>query len=71
MAEFTQYTTIAGDRWDTVANKAYGDPMLFPEIAAANRGVPLDVVFIDGVKLRVPVLDPVSLDTNLLPPWKR
>jgi phage tail protein X len=71
MAEFTQYTTIEGDRWDTVAYKAYGDPMLFPQIAEANRGIPLDVVFIAGVKLRVPILDAVSVDTNLLPPWKR
>ncbi len=71
MADFVEYTTIQGDRWDTVAYKAYGDAMMFPQIAQANRGIPLDVVFVDGVKLKVPVLDAVTLDTNLLPPWKR
>lgn len=71
MAGFVEYITNEGDRWDTVAYKAYGDPMLYPQIAEANRGIPLDVVFIDGIKLKVPVLDGVSIDTNLLPPWKR
>ena len=71
MADFVEYITNQGERWDTVAYKAYGDPMLFPHIAEANRGIPLDVVFIDGIRLRVPVLDGVSIDTNLLPPWKR
>lgn len=71
MADFVEYITNQGERWDTVAYKAYGDPMLFPQIAEANRGIPLDVVFIDGIRLRVPVLDGVSIDTNLLPPWKR
>lgn len=71
MAEFTEYITIEGDRWDTVAYKAYGDPMLYPDIAKANRGVPLDTVIPAGTKLMVPVLPEVDLDTNLLPPWKR
>lgn len=71
MADTVEYITNEGDRWDTVAWKAYGDPMLFPKIAKANRGIPLDVVFIDGISLVVPVLDGVTINTNLLPPWKR
>lgn len=71
MAEFTEYITIEGDRWDTVAYKAYGDPMLYPTIAAANSDVPLNAVLTAGTKLMVPVLEAVELDTNLLPPWKR
>jgi len=71
MADFVEYITNQGERWDTVAYKAYGDAMLFPKIAEANRGIPLDVVFVDGISLKVPVLDKVSIDTNLLPPWKR
>ena len=71
MAEFTEYITIEGDRWDTVAHKAYGDPMRYPEIAAANRKVPLGAVLAPCTKLMVPVLQEIDLDTNLLPPWKR
>lgn len=71
MAETVEYITSQGERWDTVAYKAYGDPMLLHKITEANRGIPLDVVFTDGVKLAIPVLDAVEIDTNLLPPWKR
>ena len=71
MAEYTEYITIEGDRWDTVAWKAYGDPMRFLDIADANPKVPLDAVIPSGTKLMVPVIDAVELDTNLLPPWKR
>lgn len=71
MADFVEYITNEGDRWDAIAYKAYGDPMLYPQIAEANRGIPLDVVFKDGIKVKVPVLDGVAIDTNLLPPWKR
>lgn len=71
MSNFTEYITIDGDRWDTVAYKAYGDPMRYPEIAAANRTVALDAVLKPGTRLNVPVLETVEVDTNLLPPWKR
>lgn len=71
MAEFTTYTTIEGDRWDTVAHKAYGDALRYPEIAAANPDVPLTDVLPSGLTLYVPISEEVELDTNLLPPWKR
>lgn len=71
MADFTTYTTIEGDRWDTVAYKAYGDALRYPEIAEANRDVPLTDILPAGLTLRVPVIQEAELDTNLLPPWKR
>lgn len=71
MANFTEYTTIEGDRWDTIAWKAYGDASLYLTIAAANRTIPLNAVLEAGTKIMVPVLEEVELDVNLLPPWKR
>jgi nucleoid-associated protein YgaU len=71
MADFTEYITVEGDRWDTVAQKAYGDPLLYPDIAKANRGLKLEDVITAGTKLMIPVLAAVDLDVNLLPPWKR
>lgn len=71
MAEFTEYTTIDGDRWDTVAWKAYGDATLYPQIAEANPDIPLTAVLPAGVRLLVPVLERATIDKNVLPPWKR
>lgn len=69
---YVNYTTEAGDRWDTVAFKAYGDVQQVPLLIASNReaGIPAD--FPAGVVLRVPVLAGTDLlDPELLPPWKR
>ena len=71
MSEFTTYTTVGGERWDTIAYKAYGDPMLYPQIAAANPDVPLDDVLPQGIELLIPVISQAEADVNLLPPWKR
>lgn len=71
MTDFTSYTTVGGERWDTVAFKAYGDALLFPTIAAANPDVPLYDVLPQGVRLLIPVLNQAESDVNNLPPWKR
>ena len=68
----TQYITFKGDRWDTVAFKAYGDSNRITELIEANPTVTVDVVFEDGIRLNVPILEAQSeTDTSLLPPWKR
>jgi len=71
---FAEYFTVEGDRWDTIAVKAYGDPLAFRGIIDANPGLPLRPVFEGGIKILVPVLagdeEPVA-DTANLPPWKR
>lgn len=71
MAEFTEYITQEGDRWDTVAWKAYGDATRYLEIAEANPDVALLPVLPLGTRLLVPVSTPVEQDKNNLPPWKR
>lgn len=70
MSEFTPYTTKGGERWDTIADEAYGDPLLFPTIAKANPDVPLTDKLPQGIRLYIPVLAPTQSDVNLLPPWK-
>ena len=49
-----QYTATFGDTWDTIAFKAYGDEMLFPEIIAANRGMESILVFTGGESVEIP-----------------
>lgn len=67
----TKYITVSGDRWDTVAWKAYGDATKFGPIIRQNPGVRVDDVLPSGLTLFVPVLDRPSVDNALLPPWKR
>lgn len=67
----TNYTTKAEERWDTVAFKAYGDPLRIKDIADANPNVPLRDLIPANTVLNVPVIPEPTLDENLLAPWKR
>lgn len=70
----TTYRAVDGDRWDTVAFKAYGDASKYPLLIDANPGVPIRDYIDGGTILIVPVIDVPPLNqTNaaLLPPWKR
>lgn len=68
----TEYYTVKGDRWDTVAFKAYGDATRITEIIEANPDVPVLPVFEENVRLNIPIIEQQSeTDVSLLPPWKR
>lgn len=70
--KLTEYTTMQGDRWDTVAFKATGDPTKIFDIIEANPDVPVtDIIEPPGSKLSIPVVESAQLNSNLLPPWKR
>jgi hypothetical protein len=69
------HVTGPSDRWDLLAWRYYGDANRIAPLIRANRAL-----FIDGIipallppdlTLRVPVLDPEPLASDLLPPWKR
>lgn len=68
---FTKYTTIQGDRWDTIAHKAYGDPLKISPIVEANPHVPKTPILPAGVVLYVPIQEREDVSPNNLPPWKR
>lgn len=68
---FTRYTTVQGDRWDTVAFKAYGDPMKITPIVEANTHVPKQPVLPAGIILNIPIQERDKVTPNILPPWKR
>lgn len=69
--KYTRYTTVQGDRWDTVAFKAYGDATKYSAIAEVNPTVPKNVVIPSGVVLNIPVLETATTETSNLPPWKK
>lgn len=68
----TQYTVTDGERWDTIAGKAYGKASSFARIIEANPLVPITTRLEAGIVLVIPILEDNSIKTDkeLLPPWK-
>ncbi|QCI65625.1 hypothetical protein [Phreatobacter stygius] len=82
MAGWIEHVTGPAERWDHLAYRYYGDANRFGPIIRENQhlfvgatsgGVasPVPTVLPDGQALRIPVLDPDPIATDLLPPWKR
>jgi phage tail protein X len=71
MTKYVRYTTVEGDRWDTIAFKAYGDPLRITPLVEANPHIPKSPVLPSGLKMNVPLMDVQTVNSNLLPPWKR
>ena len=73
MVEFVEYIVKQGDRWDTIAFKAYGDSTLFNGIIEANTATVISPVLEAGARLIIPILEvaEIQIDSELLPPWKR
>lgn len=73
MADVVEYIVKDGDRWDTIAYKAYGDATLFNGIIEANPAFTVTAVLEAGTRLIIPILDnsDIEVDSQLLPPWKR
>jgi hypothetical protein len=78
MAEYTQYIVKEGDRWDTIAREAYGDPLAMYNgrsftnfVMEQNQEIPLDMPLVPGTILRLEVVEVAETNDELLPPWKR
>lgn len=73
MSNIVEYITKEGDRWDTIAFKAYGDPSLVSGIIEANSTISIGVILEAGTRVIVPILEQgeIQIDSELLPPWKR
>lgn len=74
---YFEHTTEAGDRWDTLAYRYYGDATKQSVLLTANRSLyfdPLEVPHFElppGLILRIPVIDDDQISSADLPPWKR
>jgi len=69
----SQYIATEGERWDTIAEKAYGRGDLAKYIIAANPRVPITPRLIGGTVLEIPIIETNEVKTNSekLPPWKK
>lgn len=64
-----RYVCSQGDTWDSIAYKAYGDEMIFPQIMEANRGM-ADVVMFDGGEI-VDIPDRIIIENTIISrPWE-
>ena len=72
MGKSFNYTSIAGDRPDLLANRFYGSNQGIQIIADANPDVPVTAVYPLGTVLIIPIVDDSQFtNNNDLPPWKR
>ncbi|MFC3873813.1 tail protein X [Neisseria musculi] len=72
MSAVIRYTTRAGDRWDLIAHKHYGNALLTDGLMAANPHLPLAEAFSDGLTVFVPVLETQPKNNQEdMPPWMR
>ena len=73
MSNFLEYIAKQGDRWDTIAFKAYGDASLVNGIIEANPKIVISPTIAEGTRVVVPILEQgeIQIDSELLPPWKR
>ncbi|HEX2881441.1 MAG TPA: tail protein X [Polyangiaceae bacterium] len=71
--KYIEYKTVAGDRWDTIAHKVYGNAALYEPIITAppNRRIPIRPVLRAGTTVYVPVREAPVAASAELPPWKR
>lgn len=69
----TEYITVEGDRWDTIATKAYGNAKDFERIVVANPKIPMHRILPVGTRVIIPVIErtDVITETEQLPPWER
>lgn len=63
------YTTIAGDKWDSIAYKTMGDCLKMDLLIKANLKYKDIFIFPAGITLNIPEIKKEKRFT--LPPWKR
>lgn len=68
--QFILHVTTAGERWDMLAWRYYGDPTDYSPIIVANPNVPIEPVFDAGISIAIPLQQKKSVVTTNLPPWK-
>lgn len=72
-----EHITTAGERWDTLAWRYYGDPYAYGRIIEANPALNIGTALPSGTMVLIPVmpLAQAQLAQQLvaedLPPWKR
>jgi len=64
------HVTTAGERWDLLAWRYYGDPTDYSPIIMANPNVAIVPVFDSGISIAIPLQQKRAIATANMPPWK-
>ncbi|UTH73988.1 tail protein X [Chromobacterium sp. IIBBL 290-4] len=67
---YLTHLTMAGERWDQIAWRYYGDALAYEQIIAANPHVRIGPVLTGGLTLSIPVIEQADLAEEL-PLWMR
>ncbi len=70
-ANYITHITAAGERWDLLAWRYYGNATLYSPIIMANPSVPIEPVFEAGLTVLIPILQQSQALAVNLPPWKQ
>ena len=64
------HVTTAGERWDLLAWRYYGDATDYSTIIMANPDVAIEAVFEGGISIAIPIQQPSAAASTNLPPWR-
>lgn len=67
---YYEYTTVAGDTFDWLALRFYGDEYKMSKIIAFNPDYWDTLIFEAGVKLKIPILESLPW-SNSSPAWRK
>lgn len=67
---YTEYLTSEGDTFDIIAFKEYQDEKLSSYIIQANLEYVDTLIFEQGIKILIPILNIINIPESL-PPWRR
>lgn len=70
-SQFITHITSAGERWDLLAWRYYGDASFYSAIIMANPTVSIEPTLPAGLVVAIPIVENVSSASSELPPWKR
>jgi phage tail protein X len=67
------YMSVAGDTWDNIAWRFYGDATQINPLLQANCGmrIPFEPALEAGLQIVVPIIEQSDVQTADLPPWRQ
>jgi phage tail protein X len=67
--QYIEYSSVVGDRWDTIAYTYYGDATMINPLIMANPGVPIVDVLDPGTEIAIPIITQAEGGVTSNPPW--
>lgn len=68
--KFLEHITIEGDRWDSLSQRYYGNPLAYVGLVEANSRYAHLPNLTSGLKLKIPIInEPVK--QRKVPPWRK